>query len=94
MSALLERLQGRDTCSGACETFAGCDCCQRKLTEADLDAAQITHRFFTDSVAEEREAMERAAYRSGWHWGLVDGVLAGALAMAGLVKLGSLWGVL
>ena len=46
------------------------------------------------TVAEEREASERAAYKSGWYWGLLDGIFIGALAVAGLVKLGSLWGVL
>lgn len=66
----------------------------RKAREADLDASQVAHRFLLQTVAEEREASERAAYKSGWHWGLVDGVFVGALATAGLFMLGSVWGAL
>lgn len=81
MSRLRIALAGRDTCNGSCESHAGCDCVRapQPLTDyATLRAAQIEQ--------------ERTHYARGWRWGVLDGLVLGALLMALAIAAGQHFG--
>lgn len=76
MSRLRIALAGRDTCNGTCEHEGGCECLRPQVTEQQLDMRIAEKRAF---AARADDAIERRAYCAGWRWGVIDGVLAGAL---------------
>ncbi len=51
------------------------------MDEPEIPAGppHLQHREFTDLILEELERAERTYYCKGWRWGLIDGMLVGAL---------------